>query len=526
MKIPFLNRKKTPNITSQRPSDLPNISADMDWNSSNLSGYLYSKYNGEKNKGDVGLIRNYEIDYTNLSRRVNEMTLVNDVAKSIIKRYTKWIVDKGLSLEYKPDQQLLKLEGISYSNDEMEVVNNTVESYFRNWAKSANSDFRKQDNFNELQKIAFKSAFANGDVLTILRYSKKDGVTVELIDSQRLINPTDAENSKLNWKNGVLLSAKGEPLKFCIKSKNNELGYIIVKSRNSLGMVQAFLFKMEKHRSEDFRGLSALSGSLDKLAKLDRYLEATVGTAEERAKIVYTIEHDMDSSGEIPIRNLTKAMSGGADSDDNPIDVAGDNLANTISATTDKTVFNMTQGSRMNMQDPKIDTDCDAFYTTMLKIVASSVGIPPNVVMMMYNDSYSASRAAVNDWIHTIGVDREVFTDGWLSKVFNFWFTIESMNGRLPMQKYVNSFRDGNRYVVEAFTNVEFVGQMFPHIDPIKEVKAVRSKLGPKFDNVPLTTLEKGMRDLGGTDSSDIIRQSEDELKNLGYFTEENPKEE
>ena len=521
MKIPFFNRKKDKDITAQRPKRLPDIQAQMDWSPASLNSYLYSKYNGEKNKGDVGLIRNYEIDYTNLSRRVNEMTLVNDVAKSIIKRYTKWIVGSGLSLEYKPDQQLLKLQGINYSNDQMERTNETVEAYFRNWAKSIHSDYRGQENFNELQKVAFKSAFANGDVLTIMRYSKSKGVTVELIDSQRLINPTSKENKKENWKNGVLLSPKGEPKKFCIKSSNNNTGYVIINAKNSLGMVQAFLFKMEKHRSEDFRGLSALSGSLDKLAKLDRYLEATVGTAEERAKIVYTIEHDLDSSGEMPIRNLTKAMSGNADSDDNPVDVAGNNLANTIAATTDKTVFNMAQGSKLNMQEPKIDTDADEFYQTMLKIVASSVGIPPNVVMMMYNDSYSASRAAVNDWIHTIRVDRETFTNGFLSKVFNYWFTIENMNGLLPLQGYVNAFRDGNTYIVEAYTNVEFVGQMFPHIDPVKEVKAVREKLGPGFENVPLTTLEKAIRDLGGTDSGDIIRQSEDELRKLGYFTDE-----
>ena len=53
-----------------------------------------------------------------------------------------------------------------------------------------------------MQKSAFKSAIANGDVLTVLRYSKKQGTTVELIDSQRLINPTDLRTNE-DWRDGI-----------------------------------------------------------------------------------------------------------------------------------------------------------------------------------------------------------------------------------------------------------------------------------------------------------------------------------
>ena len=55
--------------------------------------------------------------------------------------------------------------------------------------------------------------------------------------------------------------------------------------------------------------------------------------------------------------------------------------------------------------------------------------------------------------------------------------------------------------------NVEFVGEMFPHIDPLKEVKAERAKLGPRYRNVPLTTHERATRALGNSDSGDVIQQ-------------------
>lgn len=79
------------------------------------------------------------------------------------------------------------------------------------------------------------------------------------------------------------------------------------------------------------------------IKKLERYKEATVGSAEERAKIVMQIVHDRDSTGENPITNLAKGRGvGGANlSDDLPVSEQGKQLANTIAATTNKSTYNM-----------------------------------------------------------------------------------------------------------------------------------------------------------------------------------------
>ena len=207
---------------------------------------------------------------------------------------------------------------------------------------------------------------------------------------------------------------------------------------------------MDRHRIEDERGLSKLSGSLNKLAKLDRYLEATVGSAEERAKITGTIEHSIDSSGENPFQML-KASMGEEDSDSDPVDVNGEQLANTISATTGKQIHNLPQGSKLVMHDFNIDVDSGKFTDNILEIISASFGIPPNVVKMMYNDSFSASRAAINDWQHTIGVDREEFMRGWLLPIFIFWLRVETSLGVIEIPSYVNAVNSGNRYLVSAY---------------------------------------------------------------------------
>ena len=109
----------------------------------------------KKKKGDIGLLRNYKIDYKSLSMRANEALLVDDVAKSIVGRYTKWIVSKGLTLEYKPKKKILELNNINV--DKIEQLNDLVEAYFDSWSKSKDASFRRNENFykcrNRLSKV-------------------------------------------------------------------------------------------------------------------------------------------------------------------------------------------------------------------------------------------------------------------------------------------------------------------------------------------------------------------------------------
>ena len=37
-----------------------------------------------------------------------------------------------------------------------------------------------------------------------------------------------------------------------------------------------------------------------------------------------------------------------------------------------------------------------------------------------------------------------------------------------------------------AYTDSVFIGQSVPHIDPVKEIRAVREALGPVYANVPI----------------------------------------
>lgn len=474
-------------------------------------------FDGESSPGMAGPLRKRNVNHTAMNIRAMDIYLSNEIAKLVIDRYVKWIVSSGLDLELNPNIDVMRSFGVNYTRDMIEQSNQHIETMFGAWGESKACDFRGLNTFADLQKNAFRTAKLAGDVLVILRYDKnKKQVSVELINSDRLTTPIILNE---NWSNGLFINERGGVDKYCVSSPTAKDGYVIYNGTNKDKLKQVFLFRMDQYRVEDVRGLSALSASIDSVQTAERYKNATVEGAEERAKIPLSIKHDLNSDGASPFSQMAAAMKGitpdvnGTNAGEAPTtDTKGEILRNKIAATTSKQVINMTPGSELVMHEAKTDDNFPAFIDKIIEITASAIGIPHNVAMMLYNNSFSASRAAINDWIHTIRVDRTSFTKGFLKPIFEFWLYYTSMDELVSLPHYVLAVQNENEYLKTAFTKCEFVGEMFPHIDPMKEVKAERAKLGPSFDNIPLTTVERAMRQLGNNDSDAVIGQAKAEF--------------
>lgn len=475
-------------------------------------------FDGESSLGMAGPLRKRYVNDTAMNIRAMDIYLDNEIAKLVIDRYVKWIISSGLSLELNPNIDVMRVFDINYTREMIELSNQRIETLFNAWGESKLSDFRGLNTFASIQKNAFRTAKLCGDVLVILRYNKKKKqVSVELVNSDRLMNP-NASIQNENWCGGILMDDDGTVKKYCVSSKNSDNGYVIYDAKNRDKLTQVFLFRMDQYRVEDVRGLSTLSASMDSVQSAERYKNATVEGAEERAKIAFSIQHNINGDGANPLMGAMAAMkgsapNGGAKAGESPTtDTSGEILRNKIAATTSKQVVNLTPGASLVMHEAKTDADFPEFIDKIIEITASAIGIPHNVAMMIYNNSFSASRAAINDWQHTIRVDRRTFTNGFLKPVFEFWMYYTAMDGLINAPHYIKAVSDENEYLKTAFTTCEFVGEMFPHIDPMKEVNAERAKLGPIFENVPLTTVERAMRQLGNNDSDAVIRQAKAEF--------------
>ena len=253
---------------------------------------------------------------------------------------------------------------------------------------------------------------------------------------------------------------------------------------------------------------------LETLKKMERYKEATVGSAEERQKIAYSVEHEVFSTGQNPLMDqLAKAVNYSNTDQFPSTDDDLRELADKVAATTNKMAFNMPKGAKLKVLESKNELYFKEFYQVNIELICASLGIPPEVAMSKYDSNFSASRAALKDWEHTITVVRNDFTSQFYRNVYNFWMHINVLDNTLTAPGYVISFMNNRVKAVRAYQSCRFTGPGVPHIDPLKEVQAERLKLGDKFANVPLTNVEQAVEQLNSGDSDSNMRQAAEELK-------------
>jgi capsid protein len=475
----------------------------------------FAPYTGEKTPGEMGAAKNYNLQYNYLRTRSWQAFLESELAQIIINKSCLWTIGTGLKVQPEPNQIVLKQEGINF--DPSDLIKQ-IESRFTVYSDSRFSDFSKMMPLDHLAFEAHKNAKVGGDVLVILRIDN-NFVNVQLVDGSHVISPyfnseymKQAQERGNFVRHGVEMNENMEHIAYYVQ---NQLGKStrIPRIGDKSGNLMAFLVYGNRYRIDNTRGLPMLSSVLETIKKLDRYKEATVGSAEEVAKIAYFVKHGTTSNGEsVLLSKLAQstAMGMGQAPETKSID-AYEAAATKIATTTNKQVFNMPIDSSLETLKNESQLYFKDFYETNAKSFCAAVGIPYEVAMAMYNSNYSASRAAIKDWEYTMKTDRTKFSDQFYQPIYNLWFEIQVLIGKLQAPGYIKAINDNNIMAIEAYRQTRWLGTNAPQIDPVKEVTAERLKLGDY--ETPLTTYDQATETLGSGDFSTIMTKVKIEQK-------------
>jgi len=514
----FIIFEKTPEASAV-PNETKSFMLGEDAVSSAWIPIRTKLFNGEKSDGELGSPYNLLPDYRILRARAYEAKMTSDVVKIIINKFFKWVVGTGLKLQSEPSTEVLDLEKITFEHSAF--VNN-VEAYFTLYAANQEADFSNMCTLHELASKAFETAFLGGDSLVILRLDDNYDVRVQVIDGQHVVDPLFEsqfiQNAKAKGntiRHGIEIDDKGEHIAFYVlkSTPDNFIGEIerIPARSEQTGCLMAWMVYGDKHRIDHLRGIPVITPILEKVTKLDRYTEASVSAAEERAKVPWYIKHSRFSDGENPLANIIKKNAGGS-VDLDPYKI-GEALSKNITATENKTVYNLPIGAELSGLDAQAELSYDPFFKAVFVQLCAAVDIPPEVAIQQYNSNYSASRAAINGWGFIIDIYRDKFATNFYKKIYKFWLHVHVLKNKVQAPGYLSAVNTNNTYIINAYSNSRFTGTKMPHIDPKKEMDAIRGMLGD--DTTPLISFEQATEQLGFGEWTQNYKKVQEERKVL-----------
>lgn len=498
------------NLPPAAPSSNQIISNDS--GSVILGSSIGVSFNGEKSPGELGAPVEVYPEYQSLRLRAYESNLTEDVIKIITSKYFKWAIGNGLKLQSEPLEDYLNMKGLGI---EYIDLRNRIEASFSLYASLNNSDYSGMKSFHSLALDAYVDSFLGGDCLAIYRIDN-GYPTVQVIDGQQVSDPfmnsefyKIAETKGHRIKHGVEIDKKGKHVAYYVKSEKSNgiceherIPAFVELNGKQFPFAMAKMIYFGKHRINDVRGVSSLSAILEKVNKLDRYTEATVGSAEERAKIVYSITHDKDSTGENPFVERTRVNMGLQNSDSGKLgaELQGAELERYVARTTDKTTVNMPNGAKLEALESRAEINYEPLFNAIFTQIAAALDMPPEVALQKFSSNYSASRAAMKIWEYMVKIDRTRFANDFYKPFYDLYFYCEVLRGNLTAPGFITACDENDFMTIGAYTKSRFEGVNMPHIDPLKEVNAIRKMLGDKWADIPLISLSKATFELNQGD--------------------------
>ena len=313
------------------------------------------------------------------------------IARGVVNRVRNSAVGTGLMCHPAVDRKALGI-----TKERAKELNELLSNKFTAWADSAKDcDICGVEDFYALQGIALVSSMCSGDVLILTPFDKRGdglGLKLQLIEADRICNPTGQMNSS-KLIDGVVLGPGGFHKGYWVANKHpgSALSDVDMESTfyatfdDTTGRRRAMLVSEERSRPGEVRTPPFLSALIEPLAKLDTWSRAALAKAVVGAMITTFLEKEAareDGAGN-PLGPLGEEIF------DDPVDQPPIDLG-------EGAVVDLEPGTKANQQSPnKTDPQFDPFFKSYMKQIGAAANIPESEILLAYEESYSAARAAM-----------------------------------------------------------------------------------------------------------------------------------
>lgn len=432
-------------------------------------------------------------DMPALRARSRDLLRNSPIGEGAVNTATTNVVGIGLKVRPEINREFLGLEAAA-----AEEFEEGAERLFNMWANSADCDVTRTNSFDELQELSFRSTLENGDVLAASRFIERAGwpfgYAVQLVEGDRLCNP-NFRADRIGLMGGVELDAMAAPVAYHVCNRHPgdlrvaglPLAWDRVEAFGPSGrrVVHHLFFRK---RIEQARGVPFLSTVIETLAQLTRYTDAELMAAVMNACFAITTK---SPSGDVSL-GLEQDASAAP-----PANATGA-AKNPVAINESGTIVDLLPDESIESFTPaRPSPQFDGFVTALLRQVGAALGIPFEVLVLHFEASYSASRAAL-EMLGQFVVHRRKWVASKLCQPC-YENVIAEAIGR-GWLRAPGFFADP--FIRAAYCQALWVGRPMPSLDPSKDAAADKIYVDMGVKSLERVTLERT-----GAEFDDVHRQ-------------------
>ncbi len=471
---------------------------------------LFSYFDGEKFPGGFGPTNIYQIDYWTLRARSNQLFMDNLYAQGIVKRLVTNEINTGLQLESTPNGDLLDLDD-DFVNDWSEEVENR----FSVWADNRDlCDFLQADVFGSIQETVRMTSIISGDVLVILRVNSKTGLpAIQLIDGKNVQTPLGAIAQAGNRIcNGVELDSNNRQVAYWVNQLDMKSKRIPAFGEKS-GRRLAWLVYGTKKRIDDVRGMPLLAIVLQSLKEIDRYRDS-----EQRAAVVNSFLAVWMKKTENKISTMPFSQAAVRKDQIHTVDNNGTTRDYKMGQQLPGIIMEeLQQGEEpVSFDTRRPNVNFGVFEQSIVSAMAWAIEMPPEILQLSFENNYSASRAAINEWKMYLDKAREFFANQFNKLIYEEWFISEILLNKITADGFFESWGNPDQYdIYGSWISSDWAGAIKPSVDMLKEVNAYSAMVEEGF-----ITRDRATKELTGMKYSKVIKRLKKENEQLAEARE------
>lgn len=397
----------------------------------------------------------------------------NLLARAVITRCRTNIVGVGLICQPSVDSKALGL-----SEGEEEHYNAAIRGEFERWAdEPTECDWEGSLDFYGLQGLSLVSALCSGDVFAVTPHRLMPGgvssLKVQLIEADRICNPNDAANTA-NLIDGIELQG-GMPVACHVRDthpgdttftgmpKWERLAYF----GGSTGRRRVLQIWNDKERPGQVRGAPYLAPILEPLKQLDRYSGAELAAAVVSAMLTVFIEREAEAT----------------DENGDPIEAIEGTDANGNVALGQAAIVDLAPGEKAKEVNPaRPNANFDPFFAAVVKQIGAALELPIDELLLQYNASYSAARAAMLQAWRFYTMRRWNLVQQFCQPMLGLVLDEAVAAGRLSLPGYSDPIKR------RAWTRALWIGPARGSMDEHREAQAAKTRIEIGVSNETMET--------------------------------------